>query len=164
MINRQAILNRILNKESLSGIIGSTLSLYLLINLDKIIEIGSITTFSSQSLPKVLLWIILSCSLILILQGIINSKHIETTIDRAVVKKGLGYILYCGVFYLYLILLPIIGFMISTCMLTSAILINYKQKKWLNYMIIFSIIIIINFLFKFFLYVYLPSSTLWGGM
>jgi hypothetical protein len=156
-------MNRVLNKESLSGIIGAILAIYLLVNLDTLVETGATTCFSSQSLPRVLLWIILGCSAVLLVQGMIGNKQTEIVIDMNVIRKGLGFALYCGAFFVYLVLLPFLGFMISTCLLSCVILVNYRQRKATTYILIFAIVVIINFLFKNFMYINLPVGSLLGG-
>ena len=76
--------------------------------------------------------------------------------NKDLLNSELRALLVFLVMIIYTVLMPVIGFVISSTMAGIAILIILGEGKWYYYPIIFVIVYVIYYVFRFYLYVQLP--------
>lgn len=115
-----------LNSNMVTGAIFLVISVWLLVVLPsqiKTYETGSVT---AATVPTLLLRCLLVCSVVLFLQGCISKDKKEYVISGALLSreyiKKLKPAIYIGMLLAYAVLLPQIGFVISSLLLANGIL------------------------------------------
>lgn len=151
----------LINTNFISGLLFLVLGVALILIIPTQVKLSSNSSgVTSATIPYVVGFIMITGSIILIFQGIIskNNKQIPMTHEQWVVFRG--YILYTACFFIYAKILPYVGFVISSILLSVVILMNYKCKKKMYYVISFVSILVLFFVFKKVFYVKLPSLIL----
>ncbi len=92
------------------------------------------------------------CSVILLVQGILSKEKTEYTISGAIFTKEnllrLKPIIYIAMLIAYALLLPHIGFIISSLLLANGILLYFGTRKWWFYAIASANVIVAYFAFQ----------------
>ena len=94
----------------------------------------------------------LVCSVILLVQGILSKEKTEYTISGAIFTKEnllrLKPVIYIAMLIAYALLLPHIGFIISSLLLANGILLYFGTRKWWFYAIASANVIVAYFAFQ----------------
>lgn len=111
--------------------------LHLLIPIQiKTYETGSIT---AATVPTLLIRILLVCSVILLIQGLMSKDKKEYCISTALFRKEslkrLKPAIYIAMLLAYAVLMPRIGFIIASLLLANGILAYFGTRKWWFYVI-----------------------------
>ncbi|MCT4542137.1 MAG: tripartite tricarboxylate transporter TctB family protein [Vallitalea sp.] len=120
------------------------------------IQVGksSTTLIDAQFIPKLTMILICIFSIVLIVLSLINEKYekyIELNISNEL-KVVVFYIMLIG----YVLLIPIIGYEISSILFCGVMLLYFKAKKWTYYIVSFSVVLVLSFIFSKVLGVPLP--------
>ncbi|MDY4610514.1 MAG: tripartite tricarboxylate transporter TctB family protein [Sphaerochaetaceae bacterium] len=105
-------------------------------------------------MPKLIIGVMTICGLGLIFQSLVLKKDETVTIC---IKDELRVLVYLGVLIAYIVLLPIVGFVVASILFAcvSLYLMESKNKKY--YIAAFAIVIAVFLGFKYGLSVYLPT-------
>ena len=94
----------------------------------------------------------LVCSVILLVQGILSKEKTEYTISGAIFTREnllrLKPVIYIAMLIAYALLLPHIGFIISSLLLSNGILLYFGTRKWWFYAIASANVIVAYFAFQ----------------
>lgn len=116
----------------------------------KTYETGSMT---AATVPTLLIRILLACSVILLLQGLVSKNKKEYCISvllfRREYLKCLRPVIYIVMLLVYAVLMPRIGFIIASLLLTNGVLAYYGTRKWLFYLIATANVFFAYFMFRF---------------
>lgn len=139
-------------------------SIFILVS-DELVEGGVETDLGSMFLPRFVAVIIIIFSLSIgvnSLKEMKKEKEKEINSNNYISLKGYsGIFLYLLSVFAYWLIMPYMGFMISTILVMIFIAFLLGGKKWHKIIIIFSFIAIsINYGTKEFLHVYLPAWNL----
>lgn len=141
-----------LNSNMVTGGIFLAISgvLYALLPLQiKTYETGSIT---AATVPTLLLRILLICSGILLVQGLLSKEKKEYNLDASLFRrdslKRLKPAIYIAMLLAYAVLMPCIGFIIASLLLANGILAYFGTRKWWFYLIASANVFLAYFLFR----------------
>lgn len=141
-----------LNSNMVTGGIFLAISgvLYALLPLQiKTYETGSIT---AATVPTLLLRILLICSGILLVQGLLSKEKKEYCLDASLFRrdslKRLKPAIYIAMLLAYAVLMPRIGFIIASLLLANGILAYFGTRKWWFYLIASANVFLAYFLFR----------------
>lgn len=141
-----------LNSNMVTGGIFLAISgvLYALLPLQiKTYETGSIT---AATVPTLLLRILLICSGILLVQGLLSKEKKEYCLDASLFRrdslKRLKPAIYIAMLLAYAVLMPRIGFIVASLLLANGILAYFGTRKWWFYMIASANVFLAYFLFR----------------
>ena len=141
-----------LNSNMVTGAIFLVISVWLLVVLPsqiKTYETGSVT---AATVPTLLLRCLLVCSVVLFLQGCISKDKKEYVISGALLSreyiKKLKPAIYIGMLLAYAVLLPQIGFVISSLLLANGILLYFRTRKWWFYLIASANVLLAYYVFQ----------------
>lgn len=141
-----------LNSNMVTGAIFLVISVWLLVVLPsqiKTYETGSVT---AATVPTLLLRCLLVCSVVLFLQGCISKDKKEYVISGALLSreyiKKLKPAIYIGMLLAYAVLLPQIGFVISSLLLANGILLYFHTRKWWFYLIASANVLLAYYVFQ----------------
>lgn len=115
---------------------------------------------NSRSFPYLVTTIMIISSVCLLLEGLLNKEKSYFIISIEEVKKWIVPLTVFVVVLVYALIIPILGFVVSSIIATSVLLLMVKCRKPLYYIIILICIIAIYYLFTEFLTVPLPSFDL----
>lgn len=152
------------NTELVSGGVFAIVSAVLWFMINSQIKTMETTAINAKSVPSLVIGAMFIFSTALFIQGIIRPKK-EVVINSEFfatdsVKKELRTILFCLMLLVYALLFNIIGFIIGSCILVSAILFYYHCRKWWYYAIVIAAVFVVYFVFTRFLNVDLPTLFL----
>ena len=136
-----------LNSNMITGV------LFLIVSVALHILIPSqIRTFETSAVPTLLIRGMILCSVILLVQGILSKEKTEYTISGAIFTKEnllrLKPVIYIAMLIAYALLLPHIGFIISSLLLANGILLYFGTRKWWFYAIASANVIVAYFAFQ----------------
>ena len=137
-------------------------SIFILVS-DELVEGGVETDLGSMFLPRFVAVIIIIFSLSIGVNSLKEmKKEKEINSNNYISLKGYsGIFLYLLSVFAYWLIMPYMGFMVSTILVMIFIAFLLGGKKWHKIIIIFSFIAIsINYGTKEFLHVYLPAWNL----
>jgi len=156
-----------INKNLFSGIFFLALGLFVLISIPGQIAESSMQ-YGPRLFPQLVSVLMIVCSLYILYQEltsrkkkIINDKSInkETNDEKywhvdskELYKTGIVFVIMSA----YIFILDKIGFIISSLLFVLISLVFYKTKKWLYYMIVIILTIVIYFIFTYLLKIQLP--------
>ena len=107
---------------------------------------------TAATVPTLLIRGMILCSVILLVQGILSKEKTEYTISGAIFTKEnllrLKPIIYIAMLIAYALLLPHIGFIISSLLLANGILLYFGTRKWWFYAIASANVIVAYFAFQ----------------
>lgn len=149
-----------LNSHLISGFLFSIFSIIMLLQVPIQIRTRETTSINARTIPIIMLSLILALSIILIIQGLSKERK-EYIIDKTLfknkaVKRELKSIIFILMLLIYALIFNKVGFLISSILLSTGILIYYKCKIWWFYAISYLNIGIVFFVFKLLLRVSLP--------
>lgn len=104
-------------------------------------------------MPRLLSIVMFVLGAILILKSIINHKDTVEVID---LKSEKDVILYLGNLVLFLILMPVIGFLASAVLMSVLAFAIFKEKHKLYYVIVIAVCAVVYTVFRFLLNIPLP--------
>lgn len=117
-------------------------------------------TINSRSFPYLILCVMGISSVFLMIQGCIGKTKTYWEFDVEEAKKWIVPLAVYGIVQVYVILFSIIGFIFSSLIATTALLLLVKCKEKKYYIISYLCTIIIYFVFTEFLLVPLPAMFL----
>ncbi len=96
------------------------------------------TAVTAQTIPRIVTIGLFIFSAALLLQGLLRTPkkilHIDSqTFKSMAFRQEMRSILFCSIFIIYGILLTFAGYLISTALLSIAILLYYGARKWQYY-------------------------------
>jgi len=146
------------NKSIVGGGFFIVLSAAILLAIPYQIKDTSDALVNAQFLPRAVTWVMLLLSACLFVQGLINAKRGNAEKDTITIqlsdelRVGLTFLLLV----VYAIVMPLIGFIISSAAVCGAILLLMKVKMWTYYAYTLAIILITFAIFKYLLNIMLP--------
>ena len=149
------------NSEIISGAVFLVAAAVLWLLVPSQIDTMETSTINAQTVPRIAIGGMGLFSLGLLLQGIFTLPKKEVILSRAALiserfRKEIRSIVYAIIFLAYLVALTWMGFLISSLLLTIAILLFYGARKWYYYAIPLTTVIVVYFIFKILLKVALP--------
>lgn len=149
------------NSEIISGTVFLVAAAVLWLLIPSQINTMETSSINAQTVPRIAIGGMGLFSLGLLLQGIFTLPKKEVAITRSALisdsfRKELKSIIYAIIFLAYLLAITWMGFMISTVLLTIAILLFYGARRWYYYAIPLAMVGIVYFIFKMLLRVSLP--------
>ncbi|MCT4597882.1 MAG: tripartite tricarboxylate transporter TctB family protein [Vallitalea sp.] len=137
-----------------SGIVfaGFSIVVWFLIPL-QIESSGMSALVDAQFVPKLCTILLFIFSIILLIQSLVFKKDKSTEIDFT---KEMKVILFFGILFIYLILITIIGFLISSLAFSTVSLLYLKCRKWTGYICTYAVVICLYLVFTMVLQVPLP--------
>lgn len=148
--------------ELAASILIIIISAFIILN-DNLVEGGVETDLGSMFLPRFLACIMIFLSLFMgfgAIKKIIKERAVSEneTID---LNGFSGIFYYVSILVLYWLLMPYIGFMVSTFLVMLSVAFLLGAKSWVKIVIMSLVIsVMINYGAKEFLYVYLPTWNL----
>ena len=107
---------------------------------------------TAATVPTLLIRGMILCSVILLVQGILSKEKTEYTISGAIFTREnllrLKPVIYIAMLIAYALLLPHIGFIISSLLLANGILLYFGTRKWWFYAIASANVIVAYFAFQ----------------
>lgn len=141
-----------LNADIITGAIFLVLSVVLHILLPyqiKTYEKGSVT---AATVPTLLIRLLILCSVILLIQGLLAKEKKEYCVGAAMFQKEslkrLKPAVYIAMLLAYAFLMPRIGFVIASLLLANGILFYFGSRKWWFYLIASGNVILAYFVFQ----------------
>lgn len=115
----------------------------------KTYETGSIT---AATVPTLLIRCLMACSVVLLVQGILSKEKTTYCINAGLFTreslKRLKPVVYMAMLLAYAILMPRIGFVISSLLLANGILLYFGTRKWWFYLIASANVFLAYFAFR----------------
>lgn len=149
-----------LKKNLSSGIIGTLFGAVMLIAIPYCIK-AKISLVSSgigpDYLPRLVAVLMICCGIGLVFQSLVLKKDEEVVIEF---DKESHALLFAAAMIIYVILLPIIGFVLSSILFASASLFLMECKKPMYYLSTALLVLVIFAAFKYGLSVALPTLIL----
>lgn len=119
------------------------------------IQEGTATT--ARTFPSLMLTLILACSVFLILQEVVKIVHKQPIeVVMLDVMTEIRAIIILALLVLYALLIPVLGFIVTSILFGLAMLGFFRVKKWWYYLIIALSALLIGLLFQVVLNVRLP--------
>jgi len=122
----------------------------------KLYETGAI---NAQTVPSLLINCMIIFSAILLVQGLAAKEKTEYEISGKMLTKEslikLKPAIYIAMLLVYAIIMPKIGFIISSLLLSNGVLLYFGTRKWYYYLIVSANVFVVYFAFQA-LNVYLP--------
>lgn len=154
------------NSELLSGGLFLLIGLVLWFLIPGQVETMETGKITAQTFPRIAVGGMVLCSLGLLVQGFRHPKKTAVWnhewIRQESVRKELRSVLFCGFLLLYCLLFQTLGFIVDTLLLVAAILVYYKSRKPLQYLIAFAAVLIVYVVFTYGLNVNLPTMAIGG--
>ncbi len=139
------------------GILFLLISIFVLIITPSQVSVLEGEAINSRSFPYLLVYIMLISSALLIIQGLTSKSktYFEFSVEKA--KEWIPPLTVFAIILIYTIVLPMIGFIISSIIAASLLLLLVKCKKVTYYIISYVCVFVIFWIFTEFLLVPLPS-------
>jgi len=149
------------NSEIISGSVFLVAATVLWLLIPNQINTMETSAINAQTVPKIAIGGMGLFSLGLLLQGIFTIPKKEVAVTRDGLhsdrlRKEVKSVVYAGMLLAYLVAITWMGFLISTLLLTIAILIFYGARRWYYYAIPLTMVVVVYFIFKMLLRVSLP--------
>ncbi len=149
------------NNEIISGGIFAIISAILWFLIPSQIQTAEKSVINATTVPQIAIGGLFVFSVCLFIQGIRLPKKTVSINKEAFssigFRKELRTLIFALMLILYGILFGIIGYILDTILLVVGILMFYKSKKWLYYVIAIVTVFIIYGVFTYFLNVNLPN-------
>ena len=140
-----------LNSNMITGVLFLIVSVALHILIPSQIRTYETSAVTAATVPTLLIRGMILCSVILLVQGILSKEKTEYTISGAIFTKEnllLKPVIYIAMLIAYALLLPHIGFIISSLLLANGILLYFGTRKWWFYAIASANVIVAYFAFQ----------------
>ena len=138
-----------LNSNMITGVLFLIVSVALHILIPSQIRTYETSAVTAATVPTLLIRGMILCSVILLVQGILSKEY---TISGAIFTKEnllrLKPVIYIAMLIAYALLLPHIGFIISSLLLANGILLYFGTRKWWFYAIASANVIVAYFAFQ----------------
>lgn len=149
------------NSNIISGIIFMIVSTIFYILIPYQIKTREVTEITARTIPTIIIGFVFICSVALVIQGMFFDEKKEYHIGKSIFKNEkfrseLRSLLFIGMLIIYAVIFEYVGFIISSLLLATGILVYYKVKKWWFYLISYLNIGIIYYVFTVLLKVNLP--------
>jgi hypothetical protein len=149
------------NSDIISGTLFLVLAGILYALIPSQIQTMETTAVTAQTIPRIVTVGLFLFSCCLLLQGLIKTPKKTARISSesfksAVFRKEMRSILFASLFIVYGFLLTFTGYVISTALLSVAILLYYGARKWYYYAISLFTIGVVYAVFALLLDVNLP--------
>ena len=132
------------------GIVG-----FLLMPTQVKIQEGTATT--ARTFPSLMLTLILACSVLLILQEVVKIVHKQPIeVVMLDVMTEIRAVIILVLLVLYAVLIPLLGFIVTSVLFGLGMLGFFRVKKWWYYLIVAFSALMIGLLFQVVLNVRLP--------
>ena len=135
-----------LNSNMITGVLFLIVSVALHILIPSQIRTYETSAVTAATVPTLLIRGMILCSVILLVQGILSKEKTEYTISGAIFTKE-NLLRLKPVIYIAM-LLPHIGFIISSLLLSNGILLYFGTRKWWFYAIASANVIVAYFAFQ----------------
>ena len=136
----------------ITGVLFLIVSVALHILIPSQIRTLETSAVTAATVPTLLIRGMILCSVILLVQGILSKEKTEYTISGAIFTKEnllrLKPVIYIAMLIAYALLLPHIGFIISSLLLSNGILLYFGTRKWWFYAIASANVIVAYFAFQ----------------
>ena len=136
----------------ITGVLFLIVSVALHILIPSQIRTYETSAVTAATVPTLLIRGMILCSVILLVQGILSKEKTEYTISGAIFTKEnllrLKPVIYIAMLIAYALLLPHIGFIISSLLLANGILLYFGTRKWWFYAIASANVIVAYFAFQ----------------
>ena len=120
-----------LNSNMITGVLFLIVSVALHILIPSQIRTYETSAVTAATVPTLLIRGMILCSVILLVQGILSKEKTEYTISGAIFTKEnllrLKPVIYIAMLIAYALLLPHIGFIISSLLLANGILLYFEK-------------------------------------
>lgn len=144
-------------QDLVGGIVFLIVSLVIWFMMPSQIKINTTDTINSQSFPRVIIGLMMVCSIYLIIVQVIKIiKKIPVKEVEIDLKQEGKCVLMIGMIAAYWLMLHFLTFMAASLIFAGAILVFFKCKNWKYYGIVFTSIIVITLVFQNLLGVKLP--------
>lgn len=137
-----------LNSNMITGVLFLIVSVALHILIPSQIRTFETSAVTAATVPTLLIRGMILCSVILLVQGILSKEKTEYTISGAIFTKENLLRLKPVMLIAYALLLPHIGFIISSLLLANGILLYFGTRKWWFYAIASANVIVAYFAFQ----------------
>lgn len=135
----------------ITGTLFLIISIILQIKLPDEVKTYETSAVTAATMPTILIRGMMICSVILLIQGILSKNKKEYRISCEVFCKEnllkLKPIIYIAILLIYAILLPHIGFIVSSLLVANGILLYFGARNWKFYVIASANVVIAYFLF-----------------
>ena len=142
------------------GLFFFLLGFVLYIEVPKQVPVQTVGTVGPGVFPKTMAIVMMAASLVLIIGSLLKEKKETSTIknekNTGSLKKEIPVAIAFGILILYAVLLPKIGFIVSTLLCGFSLMILLKNKKWWLYVVFFALVMAIYIIFKQLLNIQLP--------
>lgn len=122
-----------LNSNMITGVLFLIVSVALHILIPSQIRTFETSAVTAATVPTLLIRGMILCSVILLVQGILSKEKTEYTISGAIFTKEnllrLKPVIYIAMLIAYALLLPHIGFIISSLLLANGILLYFGTEN-----------------------------------
>lgn len=137
-----------------SGIVFGLFSLVVWILIPfQILSKGSSTIVNAQFVPQLVTILIFVFSIILLIQSLVFKKDRYVEINF---KKEIKLLVFILMLVMYLILMPILGFLISSLVFCTGSLVYLKSRSWRHYVSTYIVVVALHIIFTMVLNVPLP--------
>ncbi len=140
-----------LNSNMITGVLFLIVSVALHILIPSQIRTYETSVVTAATVPTLLIRGMILCSVILLVQGILSKEKTEYTISGAIfTRENLLRLkpVIIAMLIAYALLLPHIGFIISSLLLSNGILLYFGARKWWFYAIASANVIVAYFAFQ----------------
>ena len=149
------------NTNLTSGILFLIVSVILYLLIPSQIQTIETTQVTARTVPSLLFLVMMFCSVILIIQGILNKDKKTYIISSELFKdpafrKEAKTLIYIVMLLAYALIMPHIGFVPASLLLTNGIIFYFGARKWYFYAIASANVLIAYFVFCNLLQVSLP--------
>lgn len=149
------------NSEIISGSVFLVAAIVLWVLIPNQINTLETSEINAQTIPKLAIGGLGIFSFFLLMQGVFTIPKKEVYVSRAGMasekfRKEKKSLIYAVILLLYLVAFTWLGFLVSSTLLTIAILLFYGTRKWYYYAIPLTVILVVYFIFKILLRVSLP--------
>lgn len=145
-----------LNSNIVSGIVFLILSLIILFIMPQQISVMQEGPVNAQTIPRLVTVIILVCSVLLLIQGLFFTEKKVVYFNKTALRNEFRGISMIAIFIGYGVIINLVGFLISSMLLSAACLMFFRVKNWRFYAVAFGIVLIIYYTFAVALNVNLP--------
>ena len=144
-------------QDLVGGIVFLIVSLIIWFMMPSQIKINTTDTINSQSFPRVIIGLMMICSIYLIIVQVVKMIRKAPVKEVEIDFRQEGKcILMIGMIAGYWIMLHFLTFMAASLIFSGLILVFFKCKNWKYYGIVFTSIIVITLVFQNLLGVKLP--------
>lgn len=149
------------NNEILSGAIFSVVGILLWLLLPGQIQTLEKTAVTAQTFPKIAIGGLILFSLGLLVVGLFFRPKKEVHLTKACFqtesfRKELRSLLFAFFLIAYCLLIPHLGYVMTTLLLVLAVMLFYRARKWYAYVIPLGMVGVVYFVFKLLLKISLP--------